>query len=84
MCYRLVLAILLILLAAGAALGLAFGHGSLREDETRWIFLSLRACCLGATSLAGAGLALGGVVVQGLFRNPLASPDVLGTTTMLL
>ncbi len=28
--------------------------------------------------LAGSALALSGAVIQGLFRNPLASPDVLG------
>src|SRR5436190_22870103 len=28
--------------------------------------------------LAGAGLSLGGLLTQTLFRNPLAGPDVLG------
>jgi iron complex transport system permease protein len=30
---------------------------------------------------AGAALALAGVVTQGLFRNPLASPSILGTSS---
>ena len=30
--------------------------------------------------LAGAGLGIAGVIMQGLVRNPLASPDVLGVT----
>ncbi|MFC4971477.1 FecCD family ABC transporter permease [Paenibacillus sp. GCM10023248] len=30
--------------------------------------------------LAGFGLAVGGVILQGLVRNPLASPDVVGIT----
>lgn len=30
--------------------------------------------------LVGAGLALAGAVMQGLFRNPMASPDVLGVS----
>lgn len=30
--------------------------------------------------LAGFGLAVGGVILQGLVRNPLASPDVIGIT----
>jgi len=30
--------------------------------------------------LAGAALAVAGVLVQGLFRNPLASPSILGTS----
>ncbi|MEJ2369781.1 MAG: iron chelate uptake ABC transporter family permease subunit, partial [Gemmatimonadales bacterium] len=40
----------------------------------------LRGFRLASAFLAGAALAVGGVVVQGLFRNPLASPSVLGTT----
>lgn len=30
--------------------------------------------------LAGFGLAVGGVILQGIIRNPLASPDVIGIT----
>jgi iron complex transport system permease protein len=30
--------------------------------------------------LTGAALAVGGVIVQGLFRNPLADPSIIGTT----
>jgi len=30
--------------------------------------------------LAGAGLAVSGVILQGMIRNPLASPDVIGIT----
>lgn len=30
--------------------------------------------------VSGAGLALAGVLVQSVFRNPLAAPDVIGTT----
>ncbi len=37
-----------------------------------------RAC---AAILAGGALALAGTVTQGLFRNPLASPDVLGVSS---
>jgi iron complex transport system permease protein len=33
-----------------------------------------------AALLAGAALAASGVVVQGVFRNPLVSPSILGTT----
>jgi iron complex transport system permease protein len=31
-------------------------------------------------ALVGAGLALAGVQMQGLFKNPLASPDIVGTS----
>ncbi len=34
-----------------------------------------------AASLIGAGLSLSGLIFQIIFRNPLVSPDVLGTST---
>ena len=40
----------------------------------------LRAYRIGVAFGAGAALALGGVVVQALFRNALASPSILGVT----
>ncbi|HKU43380.1 MAG TPA: iron ABC transporter permease [Polyangiales bacterium] len=43
-------------------------------------FLPLRWHRTQVAFFAGAGLAVGGVVLQGLFRNPLASPSILGTT----
>jgi len=33
--------------------------------------------------LAGAGLAVSGSILQGMIRNPLASPDVIGITKAL-
>lgn len=42
--------------------------------------MALRGQRIAAAFLAGAGLSVGGVLVQGLFRNPLASPSVIGTT----
>ena len=33
-----------------------------------------------AACLIGSGLAVAGVVMQGLFRNPLADPGVIGTS----
>ncbi|MEM6962766.1 MAG: iron ABC transporter permease [Myxococcota bacterium] len=67
-------------LLVAAATSLAVGTGSLSEPELRDTFLSLRGYRLAASFLAGSALAVGGVLVQGLFRNPLASPSVLGTT----
>ena len=43
-------------------------------------FLALRFHRGAVAFLGGAALAVAGVMVQGLFRNPLASPSVLGTT----
>lgn len=40
----------------------------------------VRGMRLCAALLAGASLSLGGLLAQGLFRNPLASPSILGTT----
>lgn len=62
------------------AFELLVGSGSLSNEELRSTFLTLRGGRLAAAFLAGAALAAGGVVVQGIFRNPLASPSVLGTT----
>jgi iron complex transport system permease protein len=71
---------LLALLVASAAAALLVGQGDLSDERLRSVLLELRAARLLAAFLAGAALAIGGVLVQGLFRNPLASPSVLGTT----
>src|SRR5512140_21688 len=75
-----VYAVLLALLVAAAALALAVGHGTLSDPSLRGTLLELRATRVAASMLAGAALAVGGVVVQGVFRNPLVSPSILGTT----
>jgi iron complex transport system permease protein len=73
-------AVLAALLAAAAAIALLVGQGSLHDPALKATLLELRATRAAAAALAGAALAVGGVVVQGLFRNPLASPSILGTT----
>lgn len=77
---RLLYAVLLTLVVVTSALAVSVGPGDLGDPGLRETFLMLRGYRLAAAFLAGAGLAVGGVVVQGLFRNPLASPSVLGTT----
>jgi iron complex transport system permease protein len=72
--------VLLLLLAGGVAAALLVGHGSLSDPALRSTLLVLRATRVGAAFLAGAALATGGAVVQGVFRNPLVSPSILGTT----
>ena len=72
--------LLFVLLLVAGALAVLVGSGDLSDPELRDTFLKLRGFRLAAAFLAGAALAVGGVVVQGLFRNPLASPSVLGTT----
>lgn len=73
-------AVLLVLLAAVCLLALIVGQGSLADPALRATLLELRATRTGAAFLAGAALATGGVVLQGVFRDPLVSPSILGTT----
>jgi ABC-type Fe3+-siderophore transport system permease subunit len=68
-----------LVLLAGASLTL--GSGSLTDPHLRSTLLSLRASRLGCAILVGAALAVAGVVVQGLFRNPLADASLLGTSS---
>jgi iron complex transport system permease protein len=71
----------LVLAALGVgALALLVGQGNLTDPVIKSTLLELRATRLGAAALSGAALAVGGVVVQGLFRNPLVSPGLIGTT----
>lgn len=70
------LAAMLVAVVAGALL---LGHGSLRDPTLERTLLELRAVRVGAAFLTGAALAIGGVVAQGVFRNPLVSPDIIGT-----
>jgi iron complex transport system permease protein len=69
-------------LATALALGgsLAIGSGSLDDPEMGRTFLLLRSYRFANAFLTGSALAVGGVLVQGLFRNPLASPSLLGTS----
>jgi iron complex transport system permease protein len=76
----LVLASLGLLLAGSVGLCLWVGQGSLEDPALRPTLLALRWSRLFASAVAGAALAVAGVVVQGVFRNPLVSPSILGTT----
>ncbi len=57
----------------------AFLHPS-RVNEATEIILGLRLPRVLAAALVGAALSATGVLFQGLFRNPLADPFVLGTS----
>lgn len=73
----------LVLLVVGVgvcALSLTVGPSNAADGELREVVLQLRAARTAVAFLAGAALSVGGVIVQGLFRNPLASPSILGTT----
>ena len=45
------------------------------------VFLLIRLPRIGAALLVGASLSIAGVVYQGMFRNPMVSPDILGAST---
>jgi iron complex transport system permease protein len=45
----------------------------------RYVFLQIRLPRLLVAAFGGAALAMAGVVMQAAFRNPLASPDLVGT-----
>lgn len=76
------LALLLVALAAIAALAVAVGQGGdgwhLATGERLAALLPWRLPRIAAAGLAGAALAIAGVVLQRLTGNPLASPEVLG------
>jgi len=81
------LAILVILAAAGLAFGettlthaqflQAFSDPSSGPGEVLW---AIRAPRTAAAAVVGAALGLAGAVMQGLLRNPLADPGVLGVS----
>lgn len=55
----------------------AFGHGSETENL---IVQSFRLPRILIAVLVGASLAAAGAILQGIIRNPLASPDIIGIT----
>lgn len=67
-------------LAVGAT-SLFVGAADLSDVSMSGTVLSLRLTRVVAAGLAGAALGVGGVIIQGLFRNPLASPEIIGTTS---
>ena len=55
--------------------------GAPGEDMASTVVLELRLPRTLLAMLVGAGLSLSGAVYQGIFRNPLVSPDVLGVSS---
>ena len=49
--------------------------------QAQSVVFSIRLPRIIASSLIGAGLSLSGLIFQMIFRNPMVSPDVLGTST---
>ena len=69
---------LLALLALTVALGLARGVDGWHLQWPSALVWSLRWPRVLTAASAGAGLAISGLLLQRLLRNPLASPDILG------
>ncbi|MFC5528768.1 FecCD family ABC transporter permease [Cohnella yongneupensis] len=55
-----------------------FGNGT---EEHVIVVQSLRLPRIVAAFLVGAALAVAGAILQGIIRNPLASPDIIGITS---
>lgn len=73
------LPLLILLLAAAAALRLCIGPGGLSwPQEGAWMLRIDRTL---SGIVVGAALAMGGVLLQALLRNPLASPDLIGPSS---
>ena len=63
------------------ALGILLTGGAFTADETAvTVVLRLRLSRVFLAFLAGSGLAVSGVVFQGILRNPLADPFTLGVS----
>src|SRR5690606_3769513 len=93
--YRLPFLLLLLLLIACFILNLSIGSVAIPLDEMfsvfvgngaskeswRFILLEYRLPKAIMAILAGGGLAISGLLMQTLFRNPLAGPFVLGLSS---
>jgi len=67
--------LVVVLLGVGAA-ALAIGYASF-DSQIVW---TIRMPRLALTLIVGAGLAIAGVLLQGVFGNPLAAPSIIGVS----
>jgi len=58
----------------------AIGLGPAPDDATRTIVLQIRLPRIALAATVGAGLATSGAVFQGIFRNPMADPYIIGVS----
>ena len=73
-------AVLALVSVALGWLSLHIGPTSPSDADLLAVVTDLRAARSAVAYAAGAALSVAGVMVQGLFRNPLASPSILGTS----
>ncbi|HCT91606.1 MAG TPA: iron ABC transporter permease [Lachnospiraceae bacterium] len=58
-----------------------FGYQGAVSDQAVTIFWSIRLPRILSAVLIGSALSVAGSVYQGMFRNPLVSPDILGVSS---
>ena len=63
----------------GAMAAATFEHHPLSETQ-QTILLAIRLPRVLASALVGAALAIAGLMFQGLFRNPMADPYIIGAS----
>jgi len=82
--YRVMPGALLKILFSRLLRGLSFGHASLpvtwtgAEEST---VVNIRLPRIAVAALVGAALSAAGAAYQGMFRNPMVSPDLMGAST---
>jgi len=57
-----------------------FFENSIVSDTDKYVFLNLRLSRIAMAILVGSALAVSGTCMQGMFKNPLATPDLIGIT----
>lgn len=75
----LMLAALILVVPSQGALKITFA--SLLDEQYRDIWLNIRLPRVLLAVLVGGALATAGVIMQGLFRNPMADPGLLGVSS---
>lgn len=59
----------------------SFIRGTGDRNDPVWILAGARVVRIAVAFLTGAGLSAAGAAFQGIFRNPMVSPDILGAAT---
>ncbi|MFL9837843.1 iron ABC transporter permease [Flavobacterium sp. ST-75] len=60
--------------------GILSGNSSISQSD-RFVLLNLRLPRITMAVLIGSALAVSGTCLQGMFKNPLATPDLIGITS---
>ena len=67
-------------ISPGQVIAILTGNHATAATDNRIILLHIRLPRVVTAAIIGASLSLAGVLFQGLFRNPMAEPYVLGTS----